>query len=74
MQVTIGMRQSMRDVVVDVDMTEDAFVDSVREALSSDTPLDVSDGKGKRFLVPAAAIGHVELGSPEDRRVGFGVG
>lgn len=74
MQVTIGMRQSVRDVVVDVDMAEDAFVESVREAIAADTPLDLTDSKGKRFLVPAAAIGHVEIGTAEDRRVGFGVG
>lgn len=74
MQVTIGMRSSMRDVVVEIDSDEEAFVASVREALASDSPLDVTDAKGKRFLVPAAAIGHVEIGAVEDRRVGFGLG
>ncbi|MGC5615627.1 DUF3107 domain-containing protein [Georgenia sp. Z1491] len=74
MQVTIGMRSSMRDVVVEIDSDEEAFVASVREALASDSPLDVTDSKGKRFLVPAAAIGHVEIGAVEDRRVGFGLG
>ena len=73
MQVTIGMRASVRDVVVEIEQDEEAFVAAVREAFASDTPLDLTDAKGKRFLVPAAAIGHVEIGAAEDRRVGFGL-
>jgi hypothetical protein len=34
--------------------------------------IEFHDGKGRRVIVPSAALGYVEMGSEEKRRVGFG--
>ncbi|MFL0712246.1 MAG: DUF3107 domain-containing protein [Microcella pacifica] len=33
--------------------------------------LELTDDKGKHYLVPTSAIGYVEIGSDSARRVGF---
>jgi hypothetical protein len=33
--------------------------------------LKLTDNKGRRFIVPADALGYVEIGAEEARRVGF---
>ena len=45
---------------------------AVTDALSSSTPLILTDIRGHEVLVPAAKIGYVEIGEPQERRVGFG--
>jgi hypothetical protein len=45
---------------------------AVAAALSSSTPLVLSDVRGHEVIVPAEKIGYVEIGQPTERRVGFG--
>jgi len=33
--------------------------------------LKLSDSKGRRFIIPTEALGYVEIGEEETRRVGF---
>lgn len=73
MQVTIGMRASARDITVEVDLDEKQVTKLVEGSIKNGGPLDITDTKGRRFLVPAEAIGFVEIGAAEDRRVGFGL-
>ncbi len=76
MDVRIGISDSPQ--IIDVDMADDidraALKTSVEEALSTGTGiLSLADRRGKEYLLPAAKIAFVELGSVEDdRRIGFG--
>lgn len=72
MQITIGVQNIAREVVVEVDGTSDKVAKDVLKALEVGAPIDLVDSKGRRVLVPAASVGFVELGSDETRRVGFG--
>ena len=45
---------------------------AVAAALDADAKyLSLTDDKGKRYIVPTAALAYVEVGSEESRRVGF---
>ncbi len=70
MEIRIGVQHVSRELVVEVDETADAVAAQVAKALSGGT-LDLTDVRGRRVVVPAGAIGYVELGEESKRRVGF---
>ncbi|KQU00149.1 MULTISPECIES: DUF3107 domain-containing protein [Sanguibacter] len=72
MEITIGVQNLAREIVVETDATADDVAARVSAALKDGTVLELTDAKGRRVLVPAATIGYVELGSEEQRKVGFG--
>ncbi len=72
MEVKIGVQNVAREVVVDASGTEEEIEAAVRSALEGN-PLVLTDDQGRRVLVPANAIGYVEVGEPSRGRVGFGV-
>ncbi len=72
MQITIGVQNIAREVVVEVDGTSDKVSKDVLKALEVGAPIDLTDAKGRRVIVPSASVGFIELGSDETRRVGFG--
>lgn len=72
MEITIGVQNLAREIVVETDETADAVAARVSAALKDSSVLELTDAKGRRVLVPAATIGYVELGSEEQRKVGFG--
>ena len=43
-----------------------------RAAISGGSPvLELTDNHGGQFLVPTSAVGYVQIGAEETRRVGF---
>ncbi|ACZ22670.1 hypothetical protein Sked_27680 [Sanguibacter keddieii DSM 10542] len=72
MEITIGVQNLAREIVVETDATADDVAARVSAALKDGSVLELTDAKGRRVLVPAATIGYVELGSEEQRKVGFG--
>lgn len=72
MEVNIGVRQSNRELTVDVDITAEAVRAQVAEAIKSGDPLRLEESNGRAVLVPAEAIAYVEIAASQNRRVGFG--
>ncbi|AXH97653.1 DUF3107 domain-containing protein [Ornithinimicrobium avium] len=73
MEIRIGVRDVAREVTFESDSTPEQVRSLIAEALSSGSALiELQDDKGGTVLVPAAALGYVEIGSPEKGRVGFG--
>ncbi|WP_284291556.1 DUF3107 domain-containing protein [Luteimicrobium album] len=73
MEVTIGVKHLPRELVIDTDLTADEVAAAVSAALKSDAnTLELKDSRGRQYLVPAASVGYVEIGTEETRRVGFG--
>lgn len=70
MEITIGVQNVPRELVVETDATADAVAKTVRKALETGTPVEVVDTRGRHIIVPASTIGYVEIGD-EARRVGF---
>lgn len=71
MEITIGVQNVARELVVETDQTADQVAEGVRSALAAGTPLELTDTRGRRVVVPAAILGYVEIGGDETRRVGF---
>jgi phage tail sheath gpL-like len=71
-EVTIGVQNLPRELVVETDETADKVTDAVRKALEGAPALELTDSRGRRIIVPTATIGYVEIGTEEQRRVGFG--
>ncbi|MFE7508143.1 MULTISPECIES: DUF3107 domain-containing protein [Promicromonospora] len=71
MDVTIGVQNLTREVVVETEESADAVATAVKKALTGG-PLELTDARGRRVIIPGSAIGYVEIGSEEQRKVGFG--
>ena len=72
MEIFIGIRDNTRQLGLDVDMSENELIAKVNEALASaHGVLDLADTKGERALVPAHALGYVQIAAKTERRVGF---
>ena len=72
MEIFIGIRDNTRQLALDVDMTENELMTKVNEALAAPNGvLDLTDSKGQRTLVPAHALGYVQIAAKTERRVGF---
>lgn len=72
MEITIGVQNQTREIVVETDQTAAEVTAAVTKALEGGSVLELTDHRGRRVLVPTAAIGYVEIGSEEQRKVGFG--
>ncbi len=71
-EITIGVQNLTREIVVETDASAEEVAAAVAKALDGGTVLDLTDHRGRRVLVPTATIGYVEIGAEEQRRVGFG--
>ncbi|HLS93011.1 MAG TPA: DUF3107 domain-containing protein [Microbacterium sp.] len=71
MDIRIGMMNTGRELNFSSDETAEAVAAKVDEALTAQKTLTLTDVKGSTYLVPAASLAFVEIGSEETRRVGF---
>lgn len=74
MDVRIGVTQVARELAFEVeDAQREDLHGRVEAALSGATDvLWVTDRKGRDVAIPSAKIAYVELGTSEERRIGFG--
>jgi hypothetical protein len=71
-EVKIGIQNVGREIVLESSQDAEAVAKVVSEALSNGTELRLSDEKGRQVIIPGNALGYVEIGAEEVRRVGFG--
>ncbi|AXK88094.1 DUF3107 domain-containing protein [Nocardia farcinica] len=72
MEVKIGISDSPRELVITSSQTPDEVEALVSEALSGSTGVvKLSDDKGRKFLIQAAKVAYVEIGTSTVGRVGF---
>ena len=70
--IRIGITNSPRELSFESAQSAAEIEQIVADALSSDAKyVSLADDKGKRYIVPTASLGYVEVGSEESRRVGF---
>ncbi|MEK8225453.1 DUF3107 domain-containing protein [Oerskovia sp. M15] len=72
MEVTIGVQNLARELVIETEETTEAVAAAVATALAGGPALELLDSRGRRVIIPTASIGYVEIGTEEQRRVGFG--
>jgi len=73
MDVKIGVVYTPKELLIEVDGSVDELRATIDAALGGKDPMVwLIDKKGHRIGVPADKIAYVEIGSEEQRRVGFG--
>ncbi len=73
MEITIGVQNVAREIVLDVELTAEEITESVNAALAGSQTLTFTDSKGQTAIVPAAALGYVITGPKQAGRVGFSI-
>jgi hypothetical protein len=72
-EVKIGVKNVVRELVLESSQSPDQVTDAIGEAIRSDAGvLTLVDEKGRRVVVPVDALAYVEIAETEGRRVGFG--
>ncbi len=72
MEIRIGMINTSREIGLETSQTLAEVETLVANSLNgSSSVLKLSDDKGKVYLVASANIAFVELGSDQNRRIGF---
>lgn len=73
MEVKIGISDSPREVIFSSSQTPEEVEQQVRAAIQESSELlSLTDERGRKYLVNAARINYVEIGTADSRRVGFG--
>ena len=72
MEVKIGVQYAMRELVLESTQTPDEVEKAVADALKSGGLLTLVDDRGRRIVVPSDRLAYIEIGEPQERRVGFG--
>jgi len=71
-EITIGVQNLPREIVLESDQTADEVAAAVAAALDGRPALELVDSRGRHIIVPTASLGYVEIGSETKARVGFG--
>lgn len=74
MEVKIGMQQVAREVVLDVDLSEETVMSTVSSAMATGTSFTLTDTKKKTVAFNGKLVAYVEVGSDTPQKVGFGLG
>jgi hypothetical protein len=72
LEIKIGIQNIGREIVLESAEDADAVATVVEEAITKGTELRLKDDKGRIIIVPGTALGYVEIGAEEARKVGFG--
>lgn len=74
MEVKIGVQGASRELALESKLSQEELEKAVQDALSNNKGLlEFTDPGGRKVLVRADALTYLEMGEPEERRVGFGV-
>ncbi|CAN5530941.1 DUF3107 domain-containing protein [soil metagenome] len=75
MEIRVGVRNVARELAFESDQTWSEVRDAVAEGLAAPGGvISLRDDHGRMILVPADALGYVEIGATEKGKVGFGSG
>lgn len=72
MEIRIGVRNIAREIVIESEQDTQEVYQTVSDALANGKPIILKDDKGSTVVVPADALGYLDIGSESERRVGFG--
>jgi hypothetical protein len=72
-EVKIGLSDSPRELAFNSSQTPAEVEEAIRGAIKDGSGVvDLTDERGRKFLVQTAKIAYVEIGVADVRRVGFG--
>lgn len=74
MTVTIGIRGVTRELRLDLNLSADELHQLISEATTQQTPIKLTETNGNVVIIPAKALGFVQIAEEKVRKVGFTVG
>ncbi|NMN00140.1 ATP-binding protein [Bifidobacterium sp. DSM 109958] len=72
MDIELGVQNVARPVTFSTEASADEVGAVIADAVASGKVIDLTDDKGRRIVVPAAALGYAIIGSETKHAVGFG--
>lgn len=74
MEIKIGVQYAPRELVLDSSLDADQIEAALAQARGAKGSglFTLTDDRGRRVVVPVDKLAYVEIGEPEQRRVGFG--
>lgn len=72
MEVKIGIVDVARELALKTEASADDLVETLDRALKDGGLFELTDDKGRRVVVPAARVAYLDLGTADERPVGFG--
>ncbi|NEG70618.1 DUF3107 domain-containing protein [Bifidobacterium choloepi] len=71
MDIELGIQNVARAVTFATDATAQEVSETIERALASGEPIELTDNKGRNFIVPASALAYAIVGSETRHAVGF---
>ncbi|RSX57751.1 DUF3107 domain-containing protein [Bifidobacterium samirii] len=72
MNIELGIQNVARAVTFSTEQNADEVSAAIADALAKQGPIELTDDKGRRIIVPAGALGYAIVGSETKHAVGFG--
>ena len=72
MNIELGIQNVARAVTFSTEQNADEVSSLIADALAKQGPVELTDDKGRRIIVPAGALGYAIVGSETKHAVGFG--
>lgn len=72
MDIEFGIRNVARAVTFSTEESADAVNATITAAVTEGKPIELTDDKGRRIIVPAESLGYAIVGSETKHAVGFG--
>lgn len=73
MEVKIGIHESPKEIVVELEGDADAVIAEIEAAIGAeDGVVWLTEKKGRKVGVPADRVAYVEISPDSDKTVGFG--
>ena len=70
-EIRVSVTDSAREIVLECDTTRDEIIAAMNVAMNENSPLILTDHRGRQVIIPASKIGFVEITPPTERKVGF---
>jgi hypothetical protein len=70
-EIRVSVTDSTREIVLESETTRDEVIAAINLAMNENSPLILTDYRGRQVIVPANKIGFVEIAPPTERKVGF---
>lgn len=72
MEISVGIRDSVSPVNLDVELTAEELMKQISDCLENNSPVTLHGSDGSILFIPAGSFGYVRIAKEEQRRVGFG--
>jgi len=69
--VRVGISETSQELHFEVALESEKVIALAKEAIASNTAMELTDIKDRVILVPAGKISYLEIGDTTDQKVGF---